>query len=80
MACRLSIMEQSSPILVLQGQRALTESEFQKLLKNLFSDPQESIVKKMSFDGSGPPKKMRPKTCQKIFPARAWDHLNIIFL
>ena len=46
-----------------------TESDFKKtrkMVKKLFLDPLESMVKKWSFDGSGPPQEMCPKSCQKI--------------
>ena len=36
------------------------------LVKKWFLDPPESMVKKWSFDGSGPPQKMCPKSCQKM--------------
>ena len=67
-----------------------TESDFKntrKMVKKWFSEPPENMVKKWSFDGSGPPQKMCPKSGQeinkkltKIVPAKTWDHLNTIFL
>ena len=35
-------------------------------MKKWFSGTPESMVKKLSFDGSGPPQKMCPKSGQKI--------------
>ena len=46
-----------------------TESDFKKtrkMVKKWFLDPPESMVKKWSFDGSGPPQKMCPKSGQKM--------------
>ena len=51
-----------------------------KLCKKLFSEAPESMVKKWSFDGSGPPQKMCPKSGQKMVPAKTWDHSNTCLL
>ena len=71
-----------------------TERDFKKtwkIVKKYFSKPQESMVQKLSLDGSGPPQMMCPKSgknhCQKIVPAKTLDHehniktqLSYIFL
>ena len=45
---------------------ALYSKKTQKMVKKWFLDPLESMVKKWSFDGSGPPQEMCPKSGQKI--------------
>ena len=43
----------------------LYSKKTRKIAKKMFSEPQESMVKKLSFDGSGLPQDMCPQSCQK---------------
>ena len=61
--------------------------EYPETVKKLFSDPPESMVKKWSFDGSGPPQKMCPKSYQQIdkyetnsyiFNEHEFTHISLI--
>lgn len=61
-----------------------TDSDFKKTWKiakkKCLRTPKKTLSNKMSCDGSGPPQTMRPKSGQKVIPARTWDHLDTFFL